>query len=620
MIKDYRFAQDARAQEMLERFVYALDTAKALENDWTSNAEELLDILWEELSWLEAFGQALPGLKDSFFAQQAENLRFTLEGIRGALGGEEIPQAVCWQLPCFLLELREELYFGAYVYPFPERWADYYQEEFAAHHSNMPVERGISKCEVSIFVPAKDNLEYTRRCVESILRETDSAAISYELILINHGSQDGTQSYFESIPGAKLLHFKENVHMMMFSAALRVCEGRYMAFVSNDTVVTKDWLTLLHRCIQSGPNIISATPITPNTSNFQSIAPAYGDLEEMARFAAGYNRHDPAQWEQRSRVLPVIALYDVQKVNTIGFGDRYFRTMEFWDDDFSLRARRAGYQQILCRNIFCHHYGSVTGKKAQVKDNTLQKGRALFIAKHGADPWENGAYYDYPLCARLQGLPLPPDGQAEVLGIDAGFGDTLLQIGNILRKGGRETLIDSITAEKQYANDLRSISRSFYLAEHERAMLAGLDREFSGRSYDYIYISRPLERYTDPQALLKGLSDKLKPGGWLMFYLSNALDIINVQWFTWLAFPPGRECLNYLNPDRIEGNLKQWLEPVIVERKLGGASAVLLSQLAKQVNAASAPMEVIMQRLDTLGFYYYARKKLLPRDENAYSP
>lgn len=610
MKKDYRFVQDAQGQKMLERFARALDMAGALAEAWMAKGGELLESLKEELWWLESFGESLPALEDSFFTEQTENVRFTLEGVKPFLGSKEVPGAVRWQLPCFLLELREELYFWAYVHPFPERWETYYREEFAVHHKNTLIEQGKGKYEVSIFVPAKDKLDYTRRCIESIIRETNQEEISYELILINHGSRDETQGYFESIPGAKLLHFKENVRMMMFSSALRVCEGRYMAFVSNDTVVTKDWLTLLHRCIQSDPSIISATPITPNTSNFQSIPEAYEDMEEMARFAAGYNHHDPSAWEQRSRILPVIALYDIEKVNAIGFGDRYFRTMEFWDDDFSLRSRRAGYRQILCRNVFCHHYGSITGREAQSKENTLQKGWELFIAKHGADPWENGAYYDYPVCTRLRGMELPPEQQADVLGIDAGFGDTLLQIGNILRKSGKETRIDSVTTERQYADDLRALSRSFCLAKDEEAMRTWLDQESPQREYDYIYLARPLERYMDWQALLDKLCVKLKPGGWLLFYLSNALYAGNLQWFFSLAYPPGLERLNYLNPDRVGAYLGQRLERVAMERKRGWTADSLLAHLASKVESFRFPAEVATLMLDTVGFHYYARKKL----------
>ncbi|MEL7609236.1 MAG: glycosyltransferase [Bacillota bacterium] len=609
MCCEYRFAGDDGGQEMLKRFAAMLDAGETLEKEWPKGTGELLCSLDAQLTWMEGFGRGLPALKESFFESQLENVRFTLDAVRAAEDASPVPGVVRYQLPCFLRELREEIYFRAYVQPFEDRRRTYYDEEFADHHKNGYVDQGKIRYEVSIFVPAKDQLAYTRQCVESILRETDKAALSYELILINHGSRDDTQEYFESVPGAKLLHFKHNVRMMMFSSAVRVCEGRYMAFVSNDTIVTANWLKLLLNCIRSNPSVISVTPATSNISNFQSVAAPYANMEELTRFAEGFNRPDPSKWDRRARIMPVIALYDIEKLNAVGFADRYFSTMEFWDDDFSLRARRAGYAQILCRDVYCHHYGSVTGKEAQVKEDTLQKGWALFVSKHGVDPWQNGAYYDYPVCDRLQKMTPPQSRVAEILGVDCGFGDTLLQIGNILRKSGVTAQIDTVTLQMEYAEDLRAISRVFYPAEHEPALLEWLKLAAGGRQYDYTYLSRPLEAYSDWKTLLSLLCDGLKPGGLLLFCVSNALDSMNFQSFGALLFPAGRERICYLDPKRVSEYLSAMPLDITGERKRSGVNAAFLELLAKQ--AAGSPLNEgeRVQTLDTAAFIYFARKK-----------
>ena len=609
---EYQFAKDAYGQSVLALFSSLLYAADQPVERWMENVPELLEQISGDLSRLDELCQVSSFLmEESFYTAQMENVRFTLEKIKSAAekeNGTGVASLVRYQLKSFLLELQEEIYFWSYVYPQRERWNEYYKSEFAAHHKNEYIAQGRDVYEVSIFVPAKDKLEYTRQCVESILRETDGSKISYKLILINHGSRDGTQEYFESIPGAKRLHFKENVRMMMFSTALRVCEGKYAVFVSNDTVLTKGWLELLLDCMRSDPDIVSVTPTTPNISNYQSIPESYRNMEEMARFAADFNRQDPSKWEQRVRIMPVIALYDIEKLNQIGFADRYFHTMEFWDDDFSLRARRAGYKQILCRDVFCHHYGSITGGEAQTKENTLQIGRKLFITKHGVDPWGNGAYYDYYICTQLKSIKLPAVQEAEILGVDCGFGDTPLQIANILRNNGIAAQIDSVTAQKQYSGDLKSISRTLLLADDERGLLGCLFKDLSERQYDYIYISRPLEQYVEWRELLDCLSDLLKPGGILMLHLSNALDITNFQWFSALAFPAGRERLNYLNPDVVEAHLKSRLGGVFRQQRRGWASKGLLNDMVKQVRVPWLPEEALASLMDTVGFQYFGTK------------
>nr|WP_243423517.1 glycosyltransferase [Anaerotignum lactatifermentans] len=337
----------------------------------------------------------------------------------------------------FLAELKEEIYFRGCVEPWKERWVSYYQEEFAAHHANgRPWREGDPP--VTVFVPACGHLEATKNCVESILRHTPQA--DYDLLLIDHGSRDDTRVYFQRVPGARVMAMKENVRMLMFSSAFRACRGKYLAFVSNDTEVTEGWLERLTDCLETLPKAVSATPVTPATSNFQS--------QEAVSLAEGR-----FCWRRRSRIMPVIGVYDREKVNEIGFADRLFWSMEFWDDDFSLRARRRGFWQMLCTNVYCHHLGSLTGRAAWEKEHTLAWGRELFWKKHGTDPWAKGFCRQEDLMVLVRQWR-PSWSKAEGLAIDCGFGDGPLEIGNHCALGGAELFWQAVTTEAEFLPDL----------------------------------------------------------------------------------------------------------------------------------------------------------------------
>lgn len=601
----FRLADDTDAKELLTSFSAMLDFAGRWRDDVENSS--IPHTLEEELHKLEKLLRRHPRLSGQEICHaQLRNTQFTLESIANALqlGEKERAQSlVRFQLPCFLQELREECYFHGWVEPNPEIHRAYYDTEFVPHHQNQAVAQKRTACQVSIFVPAKDNLPYTRRCVESILEETDRSDISYELILINHGSRDDTQDYFQSVQGAKVLHFRENVRMIMFSSALRVAEGRYLAFVSNDTVVTKDWLKLLMRCLKSHPDIVSVTPTTPNVSNFQGTAEGYDSLEELADFAQKFNHSDPCKWEWRARIMPVIALYDVEKLNHIGFTDRYFHTMEFWDDDFSLRARRAGYRQMLCRDVYCHHHGSLTGKDAQQQENTLAIGRQLFVNKHGVDPWSNGAYYDYSGIQLLTSAP-PPKGQpAVLLGIDCGFGDTLLQMGNLLRNRNIESELHAVTTQPEYAPDLAAICSCFYAAESEEQLLENLEEKCLQEQYDAIYLGLPLELYGEWNRLLNLLHRCLKPKGALLFSLSNMASFANIQCIAAQCFPPGRERICYLNPDTLTRRQQEAFQQVTTQPVRGWTDARLLES-ALPLCRWVMNKEDSMERLDTVSYQY----------------
>ena len=83
----------------------------------------------------------------------------------------------------------------------PDLSKNWYLEEAA--------QTGKYKYDVSVLILAYNHLDYTRRCVESFL-QTVPPDLNYELILVNHGSSDGTKEYFEKIGPHKQLNIAVN--------------------------------------------------------------------------------------------------------------------------------------------------------------------------------------------------------------------------------------------------------------------------------------------------------------------------------------------------------------------------------------------------------------------------
>jgi glycosyltransferase involved in cell wall biosynthesis len=51
----------------------------------------------------------------------------------------------------------------------------------------------------SIIILTHDQLEYTKRCIDSLRRWND---VRYELILVDNASTDGTVEYLKSLPAS----------------------------------------------------------------------------------------------------------------------------------------------------------------------------------------------------------------------------------------------------------------------------------------------------------------------------------------------------------------------------------------------------------------------------------
>jgi cellulose synthase/poly-beta-1,6-N-acetylglucosamine synthase-like glycosyltransferase len=98
---------------------------------------------------------------------------------------------------------------------------------------------------ISVIVLCYNQLDYTRKCVESILRVT--AYPNYELVLVDNASTDSTAIYIAEVAATH-----QNVKIVLNKTnrgfaggnndGIAVSEGDYLVLLNNDTIVTRGWL------------------------------------------------------------------------------------------------------------------------------------------------------------------------------------------------------------------------------------------------------------------------------------------------------------------------------------------------------------------------------------------
>lgn len=598
-------------KELLEQILALLDTAcqanlellEAYAGRNAACANQLLDDLSAAANAVRTAQEPLlPQLEYAYTAEMLENVSDTLEEIRRSIQLENMDRAAMkmeFQLFPFLRQLREAFYFWGAVYPDKERMDRYYREEFAEHHKNLYVGGEPAPFKVSVVIPAYNHLETTQKCVEQLLRETDFKKLPAELILIDHGSHDGTLEYFESLHIGKVIHFKRNARMNMFLTMFQVCQGEFLAYVSNDVLVTHHWAEILLQCFASDPNIIAAVPATPNISNLQMLNSPTNDPEEFVIWANRQNGSDASRWNDRARLMPPIGMYRVGAVNQIGFADPYFYSMEFWDDDFSLRARRAGYRQLVCEDVACYHFGSVTGKQAQMKEGTLTYGRELFQKKHGVDAWSNGFCYDYS-AVHLFKQAVDPARSCAVLGLDCGMGDTPLQFQNELRHLHQKCELYQLTSQKAYLADIAPHAAQCAFAP---GLADGLASSFENKKFNFAYLGREIEQYEDFSELLQEVSRRLVPGGWFEFTCANPFFAPTLHTLLQFSVPGGRCVL--AAPEQIRTEAEKYFSQVQMlplESPVNG-----LEEFAARHFGESGQLPQITRRLGASRFYFLCR-------------
>ena len=101
------------------------------------------------------------------------------------------------------------------------------------------------KPDVSIVMPAFNNLKYSLECLLSISAHSDPT-VTYEVIVADDASTDETADVLSTIPNLRLIRNKENVGFLRnCNLALPHVKGDYTLYINNDIQVTAGWLKAL---------------------------------------------------------------------------------------------------------------------------------------------------------------------------------------------------------------------------------------------------------------------------------------------------------------------------------------------------------------------------------------
>lgn len=379
-----------------------------------------------------------------------------------------------FELLPLLEEMRVTFYYWGMVYPDKEKIKKYYAEDVhilaGNRYTRVAELTGKYKYDLSIFVVGYNKMDYTNMCIKS-LYENLPTDITYEIILVNHGSNDGTKELFEAYQPTKQLDIAVNGGGS--NAVFRITEGKYILMISNDVLVTKNAIDNLYKCISSDEKIAWVVPSTPNISNLQTIPAEYHNLDEMKEFAKKNNVSNPYRWEQRVRLcnpIDVVRASFVEKIKAQHIFHSKNR-MSFPDDRKSMLCRRNGYKMYLVKDAYCYHFGQITLKedKKTNSQEAFNKGREDFISAFGIDPWGKGFCYTMDLISNLK---CDNEGEVKILGIEAGLGSNPLKIKEKIKENmhNNQVYLKNVTTNKRWYEEQYGVSDQVELVTSHKAI------------------------------------------------------------------------------------------------------------------------------------------------------
>lgn len=243
---------------------------------------------------------------------------------------------------------------------------------------------------LSIIIPAFNQLEYCRQCIATVLSRTERA---YKLILVDNGSTDGVGAFFDSVAGATVVHSAENKGFAGgVNLGLAHAEG-HVLLLNSDTLTPRGWLTRLEQALLSADDIGMVGPRSNCVSGGQQIDGLdFADMEAVDAYAAELAERHAGRLRGVARLVGFCLLIRDKAVAELGAFDEGYGIGNYEDDDYCLRALRAGYRLCVAEDCFVFHYGSRTFAGMGIVDGEwqeLMRGNARrFEEKLGAAPRE----------------------------------------------------------------------------------------------------------------------------------------------------------------------------------------------------------------------------------------
>ena len=228
-----------------------------------------------------------------------------------------------------------------------------------------PVKKNVSdiKPDVSIIIPAFNQLKYSKLCIEAIIKNTKD--VNYRLILVDNGSTDDTYKFFSIVKNAIIIHSDINLGFSGgVNLGLEMVEDEDVVILNNDAVVSPGWLSNmlnnLHKHDDIGMVVPLANNINSHSDQLISNSTDYllNNLDDMMNTL----KDKKGVMQNCIYIVGFCMVIKNAAYKAVGKFDENFGRGNGEDDDYALRIVLAGYRVHICKDTYIFHFGSMTIK------------------------------------------------------------------------------------------------------------------------------------------------------------------------------------------------------------------------------------------------------------------
>ena len=232
---------------------------------------------------------------------------------------------------------------------------------------------------VSIVIPVFNNFRFTHHCLAALHRH--AAAASFEVIVVDDCSTDGTTERLAAYENVRLLANEENLGFVRScNRGARAARGDLLVFLNNDTQVQPGWLDALVETFQLRPDagLVGSRLVYPDGLQQEAggivwadgSASLYGHLDDPGKPEYSYLR--AVDYCSGASLAIRRSLFA-----SLGGFDELYAPAYYEDTDLAFRVRQRGLQVYYQPLSTVVHYEGMTAGTELVRSAGVKRYQAI---------------------------------------------------------------------------------------------------------------------------------------------------------------------------------------------------------------------------------------------------
>lgn len=221
---------------------------------------------------------------------------------------------------------------------------------------------------VTVVIPVYKGLRYVSATLESVLKAKNETP--FEVLAIDDATPEppvrSLLVNLERLGKIRLLTNTENLGFVRsVNRGMAACPDRDVVLLNADTIVHNGWLDRLARPVKRDPDIASVTPLSNNATlasypdtavdNAFELEVPSATIDRLAAEANGDGSVDIPTAVGFCMYIRRAALRELGDFDADTFGLGYGE-----ENDWSLRALKAGWRNVLATGVYVRHFGSMS--------------------------------------------------------------------------------------------------------------------------------------------------------------------------------------------------------------------------------------------------------------------